>query len=154
ALGPQIDSLSTFGLDASGRLYAANISSGDVYRIESDGNAATDPRCAPLPPLPSPIPPVVAVQSTPINPGGVTGPAPKLSALSITRGGVVTFRLSGRATVTFTVQRPRSGRAINGRCRPATRSHPKAKRCVIWTAIRASFRITGHRGTNRFVLNR
>ena len=43
ALGPQIGSLSSFGLDASGHLYAADIANGDVYRIESDGNPATDP---------------------------------------------------------------------------------------------------------------
>jgi glucose/arabinose dehydrogenase len=152
ALGPQIDHLSTFGLDASGRLYAANISSGDVYRIESDGNPATDPRCAPPPPAPSP--PVVTVTAAPINAGGVTRPAPRLSALRITGLGVVTFRLNESATVTFTVQRARAGRAINGRCRRATGSHPKAKRCTIWSAVSRSFRITGHRGTNRFVLNR
>ena len=55
ALGPQIASLSSFGLDASGHLYAADIANGDVYRIQSDGNAATDPRCAPpSPPLTPP----------------------------------------------------------------------------------------------------
>ena len=43
ALGPQIGSLSSFGLDASGHLYAADIANGDVYRIESDGNAADRP---------------------------------------------------------------------------------------------------------------
>jgi glucose/arabinose dehydrogenase len=152
ALGPEIDSLSTFGLDASGHLYGADIGSGDVYRIESDGNPATDPRCAPPPPPPSA--PVVLVQPTPINTAGVTGPAPRLSALSITRGGVVTFRLDEPVTVTFTVQRARSGRVVKGRCRRATRSHPKAKRCTIWSAVSRSFRITGHRGTNRFLLNR
>ena len=38
ALGPQIGSLSSFGVDASGHLYAADIANGAVYRIESDGN--------------------------------------------------------------------------------------------------------------------
>ena len=68
ALGPQIGSLSTFGLDASGHLYAADIGSGDVYRIESDGNPATDPRCAPPPP---PSPPVVTCsrRPEPVRPG-------------------------------------------------------------------------------------
>ena len=110
ALGPQIDSLSTFGLDASGHLYAADIGSGDVYRIGSDGNPATDPRCAPPPP-PPPSPPVVTVQPTALNPpGGVTHPAPRLTALRITRAGTVTFRLNQPATVTFTVQRAHPGR--------------------------------------------
>ena len=68
ALGPQIGSLSSFGVDASGHLYAADIANGDVYRIESDGNAATDARCAPPPPPPpsgSPGPP--SSQHAPIN---------------------------------------------------------------------------------------
>ena len=152
ALGPAIDSLSTFGLDASGHLYAADISSGDVYRIESDGNPATDPRCAPPPPSP-PAPPV-SVQQVPGGTAAPIGvnPAPKLSGLKITRGGIVSFHLNERATVTFTVQRAGSGREIGGRCRHGTRSHPRARRCTIWSAVSRSFRITGKRGTNRFRL--
>jgi hypothetical protein len=50
ALGPEVPNLSSFGLDASGHLYAADIGSGIVYRLDSDGNAATDPTC------PTPIP--------------------------------------------------------------------------------------------------
>ena len=45
-----------------------DIANGDVYRIESDGNPATDPRCAPPPPPPpsgSPGPP--SSQHAPIN---------------------------------------------------------------------------------------
>jgi glucose/arabinose dehydrogenase len=45
ALGPQVSNLSSFGVDASGHLYAADIGSGTVYRIDSDGVAATDPTC-------------------------------------------------------------------------------------------------------------
>jgi glucose/arabinose dehydrogenase len=44
ALGPQVSNLSSFGLDASGHLYAADIG-GTVYRLDSDGNAATNPTC-------------------------------------------------------------------------------------------------------------
>ena len=237
ALGPQIASLSSFGVDASGHLYAADIGNGDVYRIQSDGNAATDPRCAP----PSAPPP--AQQHAPINtsapaihgsptagatltctPGtwsgatsftyewlrdaapraagptylprasdvghllscrvtatnaagtasavsaavGVGRPPPKLSALRITpaafraagsgpsdgrkgsRGAIVRFRLDVGATVTFSVQRGRSGREINGRCRRDTRSHRKAKRCAIWRSVSGSFDVPGKPGTNRF----
>jgi glucose/arabinose dehydrogenase len=72
ALGPQIDSLSSFGLDASGHLYAADIASGDVFRIESDGDPATDPRCAPPPTSPPPTSPpptspVPPPQHAPVN---------------------------------------------------------------------------------------
>ena len=65
ALGPEIGSLSSFGLDASGHLYAADIANGDVYRIDSDGNPATDPRCTP--PAPPLVPPPVPSQQAPVN---------------------------------------------------------------------------------------
>ena len=99
--------------------------------------------------------------------GRVRRPAPRLSALRITptafraansgpsdrrkgsRGATVTFVSTSSATVTFSVQRARSGREINGRCRRDSRSHPKARRCAIWSAVSGSFRVTGKRGTNR-----
>jgi hypothetical protein len=66
ALGPQVSNLSSFGVDASGHLYAADVGSGTVYRLESDGNPATDPTC----------PTVVAVTHPPVNtsPPQVDGP--------------------------------------------------------------------------------
>jgi hypothetical protein len=97
----------------------------------------------------------------------VRHPAPRLSALRITptafraatsglsgrregsHGGTVTFRLDESATVTFSVQRARSGREINGHCRRDTRPHRKATRCTTWSAVSGSFRVTGRRGTNR-----
>jgi hypothetical protein len=45
ALGPEVSNLSSFGVDASGHLYAADVGRGTVYRLDSDGNAATDPTC-------------------------------------------------------------------------------------------------------------
>jgi glucose/arabinose dehydrogenase len=150
ALGPQIDSLSTFGLDASGHLYAANIGSGDVYRIESDGNPATDPRCAPPSPASPPVLTVPPALLTPSAPGAGTQPAPRLTALRITRTGTVTFRLNQSATVTFTVQRARLGRQFDGRCRRDTGAHPKARRCVVWNAVPGRLRVKGKPGTNRY----
>jgi glucose/arabinose dehydrogenase len=60
ALGPQVPNLSSFGLDANGHLYAADIRSGTVYRLDSDGNAVTDPTCPTVVPAPTPVkhPPV------------------------------------------------------------------------------------------------
>jgi glucose/arabinose dehydrogenase len=49
-LGPHVSNLSSFGVDASGHLYAADVDGGNVYRLDSDGNAATDPSCPPAPP--------------------------------------------------------------------------------------------------------
>jgi glucose/arabinose dehydrogenase len=53
-LGPTVANLSSFGQDASGHLWAANIA-GPVYRLDSDGNAATTPSC-PAVPAPPPGP--------------------------------------------------------------------------------------------------
>jgi glucose/arabinose dehydrogenase len=66
ALGPQVSNLSSFGVDASGRLYAADVGSGTVYRLESDGNPATDPTC----------PTVIAGKHPPVNtaPPQIAGP--------------------------------------------------------------------------------
>jgi hypothetical protein len=170
ALGPDVGSLSSFGLDASGHVYAADIANGDVYRIESDGNPATDPRCAPA--SPPPVPPQQAPQapittSIPTIHGSPRRPPPRLSALKITPtafraaasgpsiqrqarlGATVTFRLDESATVTFTVQQARSGREVNGHCRPGTRALRKARRCTIWSAVPGRFRIKGRRGTDR-----
>jgi glucose/arabinose dehydrogenase len=43
-LGPHVSNLSAFGQDASGHIWAADVS-GPVYRLDSDGNAATTPSC-------------------------------------------------------------------------------------------------------------
>ncbi len=66
ALGPQVSNLSSFGVDASGHLYAADIGSGTVYRLDSDGDAATDPTC----------PTVIAPAHPPVNtaPPQIAGP--------------------------------------------------------------------------------
>jgi hypothetical protein len=53
-LGPHVSNLSSFGVDASGHLWAADIG-GPVYRLDPDGNAATMPGC-PAPPPPPPPP--------------------------------------------------------------------------------------------------
>ena len=66
ALGPQVSNLSSFGVDASGHLYAADIGSGTVYRLDPDGDAATDPTC----------PTVIAPAHPPVNtaPPQIAGP--------------------------------------------------------------------------------
>jgi hypothetical protein len=71
-LGPQVSHLSSFGLDASGHLYAADIVAGTVYRLDSDGNAATDPTC----PTAIAVTPPPAVPHPPTNtsPPHIAGP--------------------------------------------------------------------------------
>jgi glucose/arabinose dehydrogenase len=88
ALGPQVGSLSSFGLDASGHLYAADIGNGDVYRIESDGNSATDPRCPPQQTPSSPPATSQQQQQAPVNTSApaIQGSATPGSQLTCTPG--------------------------------------------------------------------
>jgi glucose/arabinose dehydrogenase len=66
-LGPHVSNLSSFGVDASGHLWAADIG-GPVYRLDSDGNAATMPGCPP-----------------PVSPPGTPGGDHTPAKLKITR---------------------------------------------------------------------
>jgi glucose/arabinose dehydrogenase len=77
-LGPQVPNLSSFGLDASGHLYAADIGAGTVYRLDSDGNAATDPTC----------PTAIAIAHPPVNTSlpHVAGPPIPGARLTCVRG--------------------------------------------------------------------
>ncbi|HEX6460054.1 MAG TPA: PQQ-dependent sugar dehydrogenase [Thermoleophilaceae bacterium] len=61
-LGPQVSSLSSFGEDASGHLWAADVT-GPVYRLDFDGNAATTQTCYGSPG--GPTPPPAATDKTP-----------------------------------------------------------------------------------------
>ncbi len=156
-LGPQISSLSSFGQDAAGHVYAADIASGVVYRLDPDGNAATNPTCPAAPggpPAPpgQPKPPPGGNGNVGGTPSDATQhrkpPPPRLTALKLSpaqfraarsgrsvhrtsrRGTLVSFHLDERSTVTFTVQRARS-------------------RHRGWGVVRGSFRITRDRGTRR-----
>jgi hypothetical protein len=60
-LGPKVSNLSSFGQDASGHLWAADVG-GPVYRLDSDGNAATTPTC---PGGPTTTPPAPSRDTTP-----------------------------------------------------------------------------------------
>jgi glucose/arabinose dehydrogenase len=147
SLGLQIASLSSFGQDAAGRVYAADIVSGVIYRLDPDGNASTDPTCPPAPGGP-PIPPARSKPPPHRSTSGTARHRMKLSALTLSpakfraarsgasvhrtsrRGTLVSFYLTERATVTFTVQRARSTRRG-------------------WRALRGSFRVNRGRGIRR-----
>ncbi len=117
ALGPEIGSLSSFGLDASGHLYAADIANGDVYRIESDGNPATDPRCAPPSPpaSPPPAPPPAPPKHAPVNTSApaIHGSATPGAKLTCTPGG-----WSGAASFAYEWLRDGAPRAAGATYRP------------------------------------
>ena len=176
ALGPQIGSLSTFGLDASGHLYAADVVNGDVYLIESDGNPATDPRCAPpssaAPPLPPPVP-------------GPTAPVPLLSGLTVSprsfslagrevgrrcvkptqknkhrpaciRQATLTvhYTLSTGTTVTFRIAGRLPGRTVADRCVAQTIGNRHDKKCTRGITVRRPTAQAGKAGANTVLLAR
>jgi Glucose / Sorbosone dehydrogenase len=162
-LGPTIQNLSTFGVDAQGRVYAADVSGGGVYRLDPDGNPATSPGC-----IHPPAPPSQPQPGGTSNSGhGVRHAAPQLTSLRLTprrfkparrgasivtrgkTGALLTFRLSERVAVAFSIDRRRTGRKQHGRCRPASGSNRRGGRCTLWSAVKGSFRITGEAGLNR-----
>jgi glucose/arabinose dehydrogenase len=177
ALGPQIGSLSSFGLDASGHLYAADIANGNVYRIESDRNAATDPRCAPpSPPASPPLPPPAS---------GPTASAPLLSGLKVSPGSfslagqkigrrcvkptkrnthrpacirkvtlTVHYSLSTATTVTFRIAGLVPGRRLAGRCVAQTAANRHHKKCTRQITPREATTQVAKAGANTMLLRR
>jgi glucose/arabinose dehydrogenase len=89
ALGPQVANLSSFGLDASGHLYAADIADRLVYRLDSDGNAATNPTCSPAPTSSSATPSETRSKHPPVNDSAplIRGLATPGATLTCTPGG-------------------------------------------------------------------
>jgi hypothetical protein len=141
------------------------------YALSSITPVATPtvtPSAAPAPtPTPTPTP---AAKPTPTpTPTGTGGPkitALRLSqtrfraalsggpfrAASIRIGTIVSFTLSDRGAVKFTIDRSGSGRKVKGRCvkrAPKNRTKPK---CELWTAVRGSFTVTGKKGPNKIQL--
>jgi hypothetical protein len=162
-LGPTIQNLSTFGVDAQARLYAADFNGGGVYRLDPDGNPATNPGCTRPPASPS-----QPQAKRPRTSGHAIGhAAPQLTSLLLTprrfkparhgatiaaggkTGALLTFRLSKRVAVAFSIDRRRTGRRQHGRCRPASRSNRRGSRCTLWIAVKGSFRITANAALNR-----
>jgi glucose/arabinose dehydrogenase len=88
-LGAQIASLSSFGQDAAGHVYAADVASGVVYRLDPDGNPATNPTCPPPSGYPAapPVTPKPTAGNAPGEPSGTSRhrrpSARKLSALTL-----------------------------------------------------------------------
>jgi glucose/arabinose dehydrogenase len=87
-LGPRIANLSSFGEDGAGHLYAADIGSGVVSELTSDGNAATNPTCPPGPATGGPPPPPPPAKRLPFNtaPPRILGRVTPGSKLTCTPG--------------------------------------------------------------------
>ena len=66
------------------------------------------------------------------------------------KGTQVTFTLSEKATVTFTVERAQVGRFVGGRCQKQTPKSREAKACTFYVAVRDSFIWRGTPSGNKF----
>lgn len=118
ALGPQVSNLSSFGVDASGHLYAADIGSGTVYRLASDGNAATDPTC----------PTVVAVAHPPVNTSAPQVDGPPIPGARLT---CVPGTWTGANAFTYEWLRDGGQRAAGVTYRPTTADIGHLLSCVV-----------------------
>jgi hypothetical protein len=144
---------------------------GAAHSIASTQPAPT-PTPTPVPtavptPTPTPVPTAVPTPTPTPVPPAPDNTDPKVSALELgstvfraapsgsaitsaaTVGTKVTFKLSERSTVRFTVERPGKGRKVSGRCvkqRASNRSRPA---CKLWTALRGSASRAGVKGANR-----
>jgi DNA-binding beta-propeller fold protein YncE len=65
-------------------------------------------------------------------------------------GTTVTLRLSSLATMTFTFKQALPGRRVSGRCIAPTRRATRARACVRYVTLRASFTRAGSAGFNEF----
>lgn len=133
---------------------------GDATHSASSGTTSvtvTDPPAGPSPatpggaPGPSPtVPPAPAdVNGLNLSPArfraAARGPSATASA-----GSTGSYTLTTAATVTFTVERARSGRWDGGKCKKPSRKLRKKKRCTRYTRLRGSFALAGRAGANRF----
>jgi glucose/arabinose dehydrogenase len=116
-LGPQIANLSSFGEDGAGHLYAADIGSGVVSELTSDGNAATNPTCPPGPATGGPPPPPPPAKQLPFNTArprilGRVTPGSKLTCTPGNWTAATTFTyqwaLDGKPRAAGTTYRPRN----------------------------------------------
>jgi hypothetical protein len=65
-------------------------------------------------------------------------------------GTTVSFRVDETSLVRFRVQKRSTGRKVGRKCRKATRSNRRRKKCARWTTVRGSFAVTGTEGRNKF----
>jgi hypothetical protein len=77
------------------------------------------------------------------------GPGPSATVARGRRGARVTFKLSGAATVTFTIERKLPGRTAGGRCVKQTRANRKKRMCTR-LLMAGTFTRVGLLGSNQF----
>jgi hypothetical protein len=63
---------------------------------------------------------------------------------------VVTYDLSGAATVAFSVERRLNGRKVGGACVKKTKANKDKKRCALYKSVKGGFSHTGAAGLNTF----
>jgi hypothetical protein len=124
----------------------------------SDPPAADGPPAADHPPTAGPAPPAdraVTLGALGLSPtvfkaarSGASTSAKKQSKAKV--GTRVTFNLSERGWVRFTVERKLQGRESGKRCVARRKSNRKKTACARWVKSRGAFTITGETGKNTF----
>lgn len=129
--------------------------------------ARTDgPPLTPVVTPPATVPPVVTPPPPPNDP---PGPPANLSRLAVTPrafralttggplaasgGTLVSFTLAQSARVTVSVERPRVGRTVRGRCVAPRPKNLSAARCTRWVRVGTRLGISGANGVNTLHLS-
>lgn len=92
------------------------------------------------------------IQSLALKPATFRAATSGPSAVAAARapiGTLVTVKLSAAATLTFRVERAKTGRKVGGRCVAPTAGNRRAKRCTRWVTLTSRFTADGEAGTNR-----
>ena len=69
-----------------------------------------------------------------------------LKPKKVGKKGTIRYKLTEKARVTFTVEKPSKGRMVGATCRKQTRKNKKGKRCTYWQRVSKSFRANGKAG--------
>jgi hypothetical protein len=82
----------------------------------------------------------------------VLRPAPSGASFRAARiriGTIVSFTLSERGSVKFTVDRSTTGRTVKGKCVKTTSTNRSKPSCRRWVAVKGSFKVSGKQGLNK-----
>jgi hypothetical protein len=115
----------------------------------TDDDVASAPPPTLRPDRTAPVESALAVAPSAFRPAGSGGSiAAKKKKTPV--GSRISYRLSERATTTFTVQRIQTGRRVKGKCVRLTRANKRARKCLRFVAVKGSFTQAGAKGINRF----
>jgi hypothetical protein len=104
-------------------------------------------------PTPTPTPDTIRPKITTLRLSNIVlRPAPFGASVRAARariGTIVSFTLSERGSVKFTVDRSTTGRTVKGKCVKTTSTNRGKPSCKRWVAVKGSFKVAGKKGTNK-----